>query len=147
MNGPTPSWHRGTVFKTSRFLRPAVIMKILGRRDEMTAAAAVLLAASARDLTSVRVCMLPAYNYPLPACPSFVCRLNTIMETLNTAWQTSDTNRIGWQSRQSTADIISARKGKLNICPYSAVQCLSQTGVRKGEARMGKYVPIYIEAV
>ena len=94
MNGPTPSWHRGTVFKTSRFLRPAVIMKILGRRDEMTAAAAAVLLA-ARDLTSVRVCMLPAYNYPLPACPSFVCRLNTIMETLNTAWQTSDTNRIG----------------------------------------------------
>ena len=42
----------------------------------------------ARDLTSVKVCMLPAYNYPLPGLSLFVCRLNTIMETLNRVWQT-----------------------------------------------------------
>lgn len=145
--GPTLSRHRGPVFKTTQFLRPDVIMKILGRaRWDDGSCCCCTLGGQLPEIwhQSKFACCL---HIIIPSPSLFVCRLNTIMETLNRVWQTPwyKQDRVT-EARQSTADIISARKGKLNICPPQlTVQCLSQTGVGRG--RMGKYVPIYIEAV
>lgn len=127
--GSTPSWHWGSVFKTTQFLRRDVIMKILGRARWDSCCCCTLGGQSLESDIS-QVCMLPAYNYP----SSFVCRLNTIIKTQHTepGRETPGHKQDRVTTRQSAADIISARKGKLNICPPT-VQCLSQTGVREGE--------------
>ena len=125
--GSTPSWHWGSVFKTTQFLRRDVIMKILGRARWDSCCCTLGGQSLESDIS--QVCMLPAYNYP----SSFVCRLNTIIKTQHTepGRETPGHKQDRVTTRQSAADIIIARKGKLNSCPPT-VQCLSQTGVREG---------------
>ena len=78
--GPTPSWNRGSVFKTTQFLRQDVIMKILGRAERWDGCCWCCFTLGGQSLVSdiSQVLHVAAYNYP--SC-SFVCRLNTIIET------------------------------------------------------------------
>ena len=131
--GSTPSWHWGSVFKTTQFLRRDVIMKILGRARWDGGCCCCTLGGQSLESDISQVCMLPAYNYP----SSFVFRLNTIIKTQHTepGRETPGHKQDRVTTRQSAADIISARKGKLNICPQ---QCSIYHNRVLGRGEVGK---------
>ena len=64
MNGPHSVMAPGPCLQNNSVFAPRLYHENIGQGEMTGAGAAVLLAA--RDLTSVKVCMLPAYNYPLP---------------------------------------------------------------------------------
>ena len=130
--GPTLSWHWGSVFKTTQFLRRDVIMKILGRARWDSCCCCTLGGQSLESDIS-QVCMLPAYNYP----SSFVCRLNTIIKTQHTepGRETLGHKQDRVTTRQSAADIISARKGNWIFVPQ---QCSVYHKRVLGRGEVGK---------
>ena len=135
MNGPHSVTAPGPCLQNNSVFAPRRYHENIGQ-GEMRWRVLLLLLYSwrpvARDLTSVKVCMLPAYNYPLPGLSLFVCRLNTIMETLNRVWQTP-----WYKQDRVTGKTVSSRhyqreEGETEYLSLT-VQCLSHTGVGKGE--------------